>query len=244
MTGMKRRIVIAALAFGVLFGMVWCASGAGRGKLTVLTYPVTGEVIIDGKKLGAAPLTVTLEGEHEISFSEYSSQYLIPPPRTLRIGAGDTTVVTGVFRNRFIPSRSPEGFSPADSIRIYGTKERRLKDGTVFDYIDGGALVYLRHGLRETTHAAYRGPGNATLTLDIFDMGSAAGAQAGFDDPEICPADHGLFFIGAPCKSYRYEPDYFLYFYKSAFLVYVGTNNDSLKTAVESFAAALLRNIP
>ena len=242
--GMKRGILIIALACSVLLGAVWCANGAGRGKLTILTYPVTGEVVIDGKKLGAAPLMVTLEGEHAISFSEYSSQYLTPPARTVRIGAGDTTVVIGVFLNRFIPARSPEGFSPADSVRIYGTKERKLKDGTIFDYVDGGALVYLRHGLRETTHAVYQGTGKSTLTLDIFDMGTPAGAQAGFDDPEICSAGHSPCDIGAPCKSYLYEPDYFLYFYKSNFLVYIATNNDSLKTAVESFAAALCRNIP
>lgn len=240
----KRFIFACVLVCGVLAGMGLRASGAGRGKVTILTWPVPGEVVIDGKKLGPAPLTVTIEGEHEISFTDYGPQYIAPPARTVRLGAGDSTAVTGVYRNRFIPGQPPEGFSPVDSVRVYGTGERALKDGVIFDYLDGGAPVYLRHGLRETTHAVYLGPGKSTLTLDIFDMGTPAGAQAGFEDSEICPADPGRLEIGAPCKTYRYEPDYFLYFYKSSFLVYVGTNNDSLKTSVDTFAAALCRNIP
>jgi hypothetical protein len=127
---------------------------------------------------------------------------------------------------------------------VYGTKERSLRDGTIFDYIDGGAIVYLRHGLRETTHAVWRNSTGSTLTLDIFDMGTPAGAEAGLNDDEICPAGFGRPEVGAPGKSYRYEPDFFLYFHKSNFLVYVATNNDSLKTTVESFAASVCGNIP
>lgn len=119
-----------------------------------------------------------------------------------------------------------------------------MRDGTIFDYINGGALVYLRHGLRETTHAVYQGRGKTTLTIDIFDMGTSAGAKAGFDDTEICPEGYRQSDIGATCKSYLYEPDYFLYFQKSNFLVYVATSNDSLKTTVDSLAAAVCGNIP
>jgi hypothetical protein len=244
MSGATRIAVMFALVCGALAGAVSPTDGAGRGKVSILAWPVPGEVIIDGKKLGPAPLTVTLEGEHEISFADYGSQYLAPPARTLKIGAGDTVAVTGVYRNRFIPHALPDGFSPADSVRIYGVKERPMKDGLIFDYIDGGAAPYLRHGLRETTHAFFKGPGKTTFTLDIYDMGTPAGAQAAFDDEEICPKNPGQPDVGAPAKSYHFEPDYFLYFHKAGFLVYAATNNDSLKTTLDSFAAAVCRNIP
>lgn len=235
-------IVLFLLASVCVCGLL--AFGAGRGKVTILSQPVNGTVIVDGKSLGSAPLTISLEGEHEISFAEYSPQYAVPPARKIRVGSGESQTVTGVYRNRFIPSAAPPGFTLPDSVFLFGTKERSLKDGTIFDYIDGGALVYLRHGLKETTHATFHGPGKTTLILDIYDMGSPEGAKAGFDDPEICPAESEKLSFGAPAKAYHYEPDYFLYFYKSNYLVYVSSNNDSLKTAAEDLAVSVAGNIP
>ena len=241
---MKRCIIYSCFLLSLVCAGGLLAVGAGRGKVTIRTEPVNGTVIVDGKSLGNAPLTLSMEGEHEITFSDYSPQFAAPAPRKIRVGAGEILAVTGVFRNRFIPSAFPSGFSPPDSVFLYGTKERGLKDGTIFDYIDGGALVYLRHGLRETTHAILQGSGRNTLTLDIYDMGSPEGARAGFDDPEICPAESAKLSFGVPAKAYHYVPDYFLYFSKSNFLVYVATNNDSLKTAAEDLAAAVAGNIP
>ncbi len=242
---MTMRILAAAFACAAFICLSATDAGtAGRGKLTVATAPVPGGVIIDGKRIGDAPITVSLEGDHEVSFAEYGPQYAAPAPVRVRIGTGDSTRVTGRYTNRFLPARLPDGFPPADSVRVYGTKERNLQDGSIFDYIDGGAIVYLRHGLRETTHAVWRNAAGTTITLDIFDMGTPSGAEAGFNDDEICPSGFGRPEIGAPGKSYRYEPDFFLYFHKSNFLVYVATNNDSLKTTVESFAASVCGNIP
>ncbi len=237
---MKRFIIASCF----LLALVGVAAGAGRGKVTIHTQPVNGTVIVDGKSLGVAPLTLSMEGEHEISFSDYSPQFTTPAARKIRVVAGKSLTITGVFGNRLIPSAPPAGFSLPDSVFLYGTKERSLKDGTIFDYIDGGALVYLRHGLKETTHAIFQGAGKNTLTLDIYDMASPEGAKAGFDDTEICPEESTRLTLGAPVKAYHYEPDYFLYFHKSNFLVYVASNNDSLKTAAESLAAAVAGNIP
>jgi hypothetical protein len=238
---MKRITILCFIAALVLAGGIFAA---GRGTVAIRTQPVTGTVIVDGKSLGSAPLTLTMEGEHEISFSDYSLQYAAPPARKIRVGSGESLTIIGVYRNRFIPAIPPAGFSLPDSVFLYGTKERRLKDGTIFDYIDGGALVYLRHGLRETTHAVFRGAGKTTLTLDIYDLGSPDGAKAGFEDQEICPAESAPLSVGVPAKAYHYVPDYFLYFHKSNFLVYIATNNDSLKTAADSLAVTVAGNIP
>ena len=241
---MKRSLLLSVLAFVFVFSSVIVSRGAGNGALTVTTYPVPGNVKADGKYIGIAPVTITLdEGSHEIAFSYYNSQYSTPSARKIQINAGSKIRITGMYTNRFVPREPPKSFLPADSLFVYGLKDRPRKDGTIYDYIDGGAIVYLRHGFRETTHAEYRRPGGSTLTLDIYDMGTPAGARAGFDDEEICPSGFGQSEIGAPCKTYHYEPDYFLYFHKSSYLVYVSTNNDSLKTSVESFAASVSRNI-
>jgi hypothetical protein len=241
---MKRTLFFSVIAFVFLFVSVIVTRGAGMGTLTIRTYPVAGAVKADGKEVGKAPVTITLnEGDHDISFSNYNSQYTAPSTRKIQIKAGEKAGITGIYANRFVPKEPPENFQPVDSLFIYGLKDRPQKNGTIFDYIDGGALVYIRHGLRETTHAEYHRTGGSTITLDIYDMGTPAGAKAGFDDEEICPAGFGKSEIGAPCKTYHYEPDYILYFHKFSYLVCVSTSNDSLKTTVESFAARISRNI-
>ncbi|MHB9028172.1 MAG: DUF6599 family protein [Candidatus Latescibacterota bacterium] len=241
---MKGFFAIPAVSLFFVSVAALAAGGAGRGVLTVTTTPVPGTTLIDGKALGETPLTVSLEGEHTVSFAEYSPQYTAPPARKVKVGLGDTLTIRGVYRNRLVPAKPPAGFPPADSVFVFGTKERNLRDGSIFDYIDGGAIMYLRHGLREATHTVYRDSLNSAITLDIYDMGAPEGAKAGFDDPEICPEGHGTGEIGVPCKTYHFEPDYFLFFHKSRFLVSVATNNDSLKTTVESFAARVGGNIP
>ena len=237
----------AVLALVMLFSLtvpVIDSIGAGKGTLTVTTYPIPAVVNADGKNIGKAPVTIALdEGNHTISFCDYSSQYATPSGRVVKIKAGENVQLTGMYENRFVPKDPPRNFQQADSLFIYGLKDRPQKDGAIFDYIDGGAIVYIRHGLRETTHVVYNRQGGSTLTLDIYDMGAPDSSKAGFDDEEICPDGFGKCDIEAPCKTYHYEPDYFLYFHKSGYLVYVSTNNDSLKTSVDSFALSVSRNI-
>jgi hypothetical protein len=241
---MKRFFGLSVFTFLFLFSSIIVSRGAGKGVLTVTTYPVPGNVKADGKDIGKAPVTIVLdEGSHEISFLDYGSQYSPPPVQKIIIKGEDKIHIASMYTNRFVPREPPKNFLPADSLFVYGLKDFPRKDGTIYDYIDGGAIVYLRHGFREVSHAEYRRPGGSTLTLDIYDMGTTAGAKEGFDDEDICPSGFGRTEIDAPSKTYHYEPDYFLYFHKSSFLVYVSTNNDSMKTAVESYAAIVSRNI-
>ncbi|OGD23703.1 MAG: hypothetical protein A2Y70_05085 [Candidatus Aminicenantes bacterium RBG_13_64_14] len=47
---------------------------------------------------------------------------------------------------------------------------------TLYDYMDGGAEVYLAFDFREVFSRKYAGPAGAELSLDVFDMGSPAEA--------------------------------------------------------------------
>ncbi|HUT63418.1 MAG TPA: DUF6599 family protein [Anaerolineae bacterium] len=234
------RFLICACA---LCAIVSC--GSGEGVLTIVTTPVPGKVQVDGNPVGETPVTLTMEaGVYSISFSPYSDQYIPPEPRSVKIESGTTLTVAGEYQNRFIPSDPPRGFSPADSLRVYGTTERKLKDGTIFDYIDGGGLVYLRYGLVETTHSVYRDDEGSEIMVDIFDMGTLSNAEAAFNDEEICPSGYTLCDLGAGCKSYAYEPDFLIYFHKSRYLVLLSTTNDLLKETVVSYAERIESSIP
>lgn len=194
---------------------VFLSCGTNHETLNVNTYPVTGSVFVDGKLFGEAPVTIILKtGEHDVSFSEYSEQYITPSNRKIQIENGKTIEIIGTYENRFIPPEPPDGFSHADSIHIYGTSERKLKDGTIFDYINGGGLIYLKHGLRETTHQVFQNVEGNKITVDIYDMGTRENAQAAFSNEKICPQGFITCNIGMECKAYNYEPDFFLYFIK------------------------------
>ena len=224
---------------------VFLSCGTNVGTLNIKTYPVTGSVFVDGKLSGEAPLAISLKaGEYDVSFSEYSKQYNIPPDRKIQIENGKTTEIIGTYKNRFVPAKPPDGFSPADSIRIYGTSERKLKDGTIFDYINGGGLIYLKHGLYETTHQVFQNVEGNKITVDIYDMSTQENAQTAFSNEEICPQGFITCNIGMECKAYNYKPDFFLYFIKSKYLVYINTNDDSMRKILEVYAAKINMNIP
>ena len=75
-------------------------------------------------------------------------------------------------------------------------------------------------------------------------MGTSENALAAFNDEEICPSEFIVCDIGTECKAYFYEPDFLLYFPKSKYLVYINTNNDSLRKAVEMYASRINSSIP
>ena len=241
---MGLRYILPILAISIMT-LVLVVMRTGEGSLTITTCPVSGTVTIDGISQGAAPVTVTLpSGRHEITFSPYSDQYPAPGARVVTICKDEHTRMTGEYNNRFIPQNLPGGFSPADSLRIYGTRARPLGDGTIFDYIDGGGLAYLKYGLRETTHAVFRDGRDNMLTIDIFDMGSPENARSVFSDEEICPPGYEPCEAGTGCKAYRYEPDYLMYFHKARYLVFVSTTNDSLQHHVRTIGEHIAENIP
>jgi len=74
------------------------------GELTVYTWPITGEVFIDGEPYGEAPVgPITLpRGEHEISFGPVAS-YITPPVIEFTLQGGAEVSKTGVYESAVSP---------------------------------------------------------------------------------------------------------------------------------------------
>lgn len=151
--------------------------------------------------------------------------------------------------SRFIPGKLPDGFVYAQTPEYYGTYEQPQKNGTIFDYIDGGGEVYIKHGFRSVTHIFLK-KGVApltqespktqdTITLDIYDMDSQENAKTAYTDEAICPPGYSEKNIGVACKTYHYEPDYFIYFIKGKYLIYLGLSNDALSETLTQFAVEI-----
>ena len=69
------------------------------------------------------------------------------------------------------------------------TGEDRIYDrNTLYDYMDGGAEVYLAFDYREVWSRKYADPGGRELVLDIYDMGSPAEAFGIFSCDREDPA--------------------------------------------------------
>ncbi len=67
-------------------------------------------------------------------------------------------------------------------------KDRTFNRQTLYDYMDGGAEVYLAFDFREVFTRKYTGPGGREMTLDIYDMGSSAEAFGAFSCDREDPA--------------------------------------------------------
>jgi hypothetical protein len=55
-------------------------------------------------------------------------------------------------------------------------KDRTFDRRTLYDYMDGGAEVFLAFDLRQVWVRKYAGPGKSEIILDVYEMGSAAEA--------------------------------------------------------------------
>jgi len=81
--------------------------------------------------------------------------------------------------------RQAAGFAAEGPDETSGSK-------TIFDYIDGGAEVYLAYDMQGCLSRRYVAPGEPAIVLDLFDMGTSADAFGVFThDREGEPADVG-----------------------------------------------------
>jgi hypothetical protein len=74
--------------------------------------------------------------------------------------------------------------------------DHRYDPKTIFDYLDGGAEVYLAYRMRGCLAREYTA-GDLVVTLDVFEMGSAADAYGMFthdQDGEVLPIGQGALF--------------------------------------------------
>ncbi len=143
----------------------------------------------------------------------------------------------------YVPRELPEGFVFKGSPEFYGTDEKPLADGNIYNFMNGGGVIYIEHGFRELTHLELKNSTGVTITLNMFNMGTAKNAAAAFENENICPAGATIKDIGAHSKSYHYTPDYYMYFVKDKFLVYLAVDNDNLAAALTGFAAEIYKEI-
>ncbi|MEW6367242.1 MAG: DUF6599 family protein [Acidobacteriota bacterium] len=135
----------------------------------------------------------------------------------------------------------PAGFELDGPTQTYGTDERTLQDGSIFDYMDGAGVAYLEHGFQRLSHTSLKNAAGHRIVVDSFEFSSPEQAQAAFADEAICPAGYvALEVRGSQCKVYNFSPDYVLCFAAGNRMVSIRTNNDEHARAVRELASGLL----
>ena len=137
----------------------------------------------------------------------------------------------------------PKGFVPAGVVQHYGAPEQKLADGTIFDYMDGGGIVYLEHGFRKLVHREFSNSLTRRITFDRFTMATAAQAMTALADERIAPAGGSPLPLNSPNKAYRFPPDYFIYMVWDRYLIYLHVNDDHLAETLDQFAADVLKSL-
>jgi hypothetical protein len=144
---------------------------------------------------------------------------------------------------RFVPATPPTGFAPADSIRHYGTAKSPLGDGTIFDYIDGGGIVYIGHGFVNMAHAVFTNKDGVYFTLDIFDMGTPLNTRSLMADEAVCPSGYTPMTIGSGGKMYSFPPDVLIHFITSRYFVSITVTDDSYTDTAAAYASVVADSI-
>lgn len=130
----------------------------------------------------------------------------------------------------------PDGFSRPQQPQFYGTAEKRLKDGSIFDYMDGGGVAWLEHGFQEMFHAEYAGKDGLAVTLDVFAMDTPDHARTALADERICPAGGASAPFAPGGRVFRFPPDYYTYFPVKRLIVYIHVNDDRQGALLDRFA--------
>jgi len=134
---------------------------------------------------------------------------------------------------------APEGSTLSGQPRYFGTEAHPFKDGNIFNYIDGGGMVYVDHGFTDLFHAEYVDDRGNTITLDVYGMSTPDQARQALADERICPAGAGPLELDTSGKSYRFPPDYFFYFVQGRRLVYLHVSDDRLSARLARFGATV-----
>ena len=98
-------------------------------------------------------------------------------PRTTYAALLSAILLLGACSHRppvhpFLPGDGRGGYDRTTPLTVYGPDQ-------LFQYMNGEAEVYLPHGFRLLYTATHASPtSDALLTVEAFDMGSAAGAEA------------------------------------------------------------------
>ena len=131
----------------------------------------------------------------------------------------------------------PEGFAPSAAPQLFGTAENKRKDGSIFDYMDGGGVAWLEYGFQELFHAEYTGKNGLAVTLDVFAMDTADHAKEALDDDRICPVGGAAAPFAPGSRVFRFPPDYYTYFPVKRLIVYLHVNDDRQGALLDRFAA-------
>jgi hypothetical protein len=137
----------------------------------------------------------------------------------------------------------PRGFALVGALARYGTPEQKLANGSIFDYMDGGGIVYLEHGFCELGHCEFSNAGSGSITFDRFTMAAAEQALAALADERIAPQGGAPLSLNTPNKAYRFPPDYFIYLVWDRHLIYLHVNDDQLAETLDQFAVDVLKSL-
>jgi len=131
---------------------------------------------------------------------------------------------------RLLPAPSEVGASASG--------EQKFFSSDLYEYIDGGADVYLDYGLVAMVHQEYKTP-ITDITLDVYNMGAQSNAF-GIYAAESSPDYHFL-----PIGSEGYGTNEILNFFQGEFYVKLSAFSDKEKTGpvLERFARAVSQRI-
>ena len=136
----------------------------------------------------------------------------------------------------------PKGFAPAGTEARYGLPDQKATDGSIFDYMDGGGIVYLDYGFRGLVHREFLDPHGRRVTFDRFDMGTPAQAMEALVDTRIAPEGGRPLPFAAAGQAYRFPPDYFIYMVLDGSLLYLHVDDDALAEILDQFAADIMKS--
>jgi hypothetical protein len=142
-----------------------------------------------------------------------------------------------------LTSPLPKGITLSGKARAYGTAQNPQSHGTLYDFIDGGATLYLDKGCVLALRQGYGDAAGRALFAELYVMSGRDSALSLFNDPTLRTGDDTPIDIGEKGIVFHPAPDYIIEFFRQRFYVKVTATDDSAATGVEGLARMIDQNI-
>lgn len=132
---------------------------------------------------------------------------------------------------------------PAGNIRYYGTTEKPAQHGTLYDFIDGAAVLFYDHGCLGARQETRRDSAGQPINLEIYEMPHPDSARVLFNHPDLRTQEDRSINIGEKGVFFHPAPNFVIEYFRANYYIRVFAADDRSRPAAEALARETDRRI-
>jgi hypothetical protein len=189
--------------------------------LEIETIPTSVKIWLNGELIGKTPLTIELDVNKKFNLSFQPLPGFIKPLPISSIKVLPAKKI--LIKREYIKWENlfpgPNDLTPQGKLKLYGSPDRKERDGDIFDFINGAGRAYLKYGFETVGFLVYLNEAKEKIEVEIYNMGNPENARKIFEDPDIVFRPYYKLKLGEEGGIYKeLLLENIIYFYQERFL--------------------------